>query len=212
MTYFSLRSVSNSNLQELRRTYYGIPFDVKESILNFGSLVDALLTEAWRCNHFYYRLDNGRDLPTHFTPEEWAFAVILADRFCQDPIVRELLKGQSQKVFQRKLTFEFDGQEFTIEGRCKYDSIRCEINIGCDYKTTACATQRSFIESIDFLNYDQAAAWYMDIAEIDRFIIIAISKKTKEIFRFAIQRGDSVYERGRSKYSFWAYRWLQLIF
>jgi hypothetical protein len=51
----------------------------------------------------------------------------------------------------------------------------------------------------------------MDLAKIDTFWIIAISKKNGQIFKHAIKRGDPTYESGRRKYSLWAYRWLLFV-
>lgn len=211
--YFSLPSVSNSELQALRRATNALPnpFEDIQGSLHFGSLVDAMLTESHRCNHFYYTLQD-EPKPITFTPTEWELALWMYKQALKDPIIKEFVNsGSGQHVFSKPLTFNYEGFDYTIEGRCKFDSIKQAISTGVDYKTTACATRKSFIESIEFLNYDQAGAWYMDLAGIDRFWILGISKKTKEVFKFAIQRGDEVYERGRGKYAFWAYRWLMLL-
>lgn len=211
--YFSLPSVSNSELQALRRATNAIPnpFEDIQDSLNFGSLVDAMLTEPHRVNHYHFILeDNGRQIT--FTPTEWELAITMYKQALKDAVIKVFVgSGSGQHVFSRALTFEYDGEQHIIQGRCKFDSIKQSIRTGVDYKTTACATRKSFIESIEFLNYDQASAWYMDLAEIDRFWILGISKKTKEVFKFAMQRGDEIYERGRAKYAFWAYRWLLLL-
>jgi hypothetical protein len=212
MNYFNLPSVSNSDLLALRKAFYSYEevFDPSQ-VYRFGSLVDAMLTEEHRVNHFHFTLEeNGKQIT--FTPGEFEMARAMAKQCKLDPVMKVFIdSGSNQHIFERKLKFYFDGEEHEIEARCKFDSIKIDRGIGCSYKTTACTTRKSFMESIEHFHYDQQEAWYMDIAGIDRDFICAVSKKTKEVFKVAVQRGDELYERGREKYSLWAYRWLLFV-
>jgi hypothetical protein len=116
-----------------------------------------------------------------------------------------------QYVYVRTLVFEYGGQEYSLAAKCKFDLFSKRLATGLDFKTLAVKKYADFIKSIDFFDYDRAAAWYMDIAKINYFWIIGISKPTGQVFKFAIERGDEVYLRGRAKYSIWAYRWKMLI-
>lgn len=212
MNYFALPSVSNSNLIALRKAFYLAEetFDPSQ-VYKFGSLVDAMLTEPNRVNYWYFSLDeDGKQV--YYTPEEFELAKALTKQCMKDPIIVQFVNsGQSQHVIERLMKFTFEGNEYEIMGRCKFDSLLPKIKTGLSYKTTACTTRKAFIQSIEHFHYDQQEAWYMDLAEIDRDWIKAVSKNTKEIFTVAVQRGDELYERGRQKYSLWAYKWLMFV-
>jgi hypothetical protein len=209
--YFSLPEVSNSDLKELRRLYNVAALRDLAKVFGFGSLVDALLTERWKVDFTRCTLnDDGREIS--FASADFALALRLVEYLQADPLIRLFLDTMvGQYIFRRTLKFTYEGDEYQIRGRCKFDLFSRVHRFGLDFKTTACTTLKSFRESIEFLDYDQAAAWYMDLAKIDRFWIIGISKKTGEIFKYAIERGDETYERGRAKYALWAYRWICLI-
>lgn len=212
MTYFALPSVSNSDLIALRKAFYCFEetFDPAE-VFKFGNLVDAMLTEPERVNYFYFTLEEfGKQIS--YNPSDFELAKAMVRNCKADPVIKAFMQsGQGQKVCKELLKFQFDGQDYEIQARCKFDSVRPAISTSVDYKSTGCTTRKSFIESIEHFNYDQQAAWYMDVGKVNRHWIIGISKKTKEIFKFAIERGDETYKCGVSKYSFWAYRWLMFI-
>jgi hypothetical protein len=209
--YFSLPAVSNSDLKELKKAYYAeTPRDLA-AVFAFGNLVDAMLTERVKLDLRGLGLwENGR--LTVFTFEAWQLAKTLAEAIKNDPVVKLLLPTLlPQYVFVKTLSFTYEEQAYQILGRCKFDGYSKRVATGADYKTTACTTLKAFRESIEFFDYDQGAAWYMDLAKIDRFWLIGISKKNGQIFKHAVQRGDETYNRGRAKYSLWAYRWLVLL-
>lgn len=211
--YFQRKEVSNSDLLSLRRAFFGMrdPSEDMAEVFNFGNLVDAMLTEPWRLIDNDYELKDGDGIIT-FQKGDWRLAEAMAMGAKNDPVVRHFIKaGSHQHVFTKSLTFEYDNDPYTIEGRCKFDTINMAISTGADYKTTGCTTRKACLASIDHFSYDQATAWYMDLAGIDRHWLIFISKKTKEVFKFAIERGDETYLRGLNKYSYWAHKWLMLI-
>lgn len=208
--YFLRPEVSNSELLDLRRAYYSVPDQDLEQVYNFGSLVDAMLTEVWRCDSLFRTLKDDDGL-IEYTVAEWMLAAAMAAVCERDPVIQAFIQGgKSQHIFIKRLSFSYDGDEYSIKGRCKFDSIKKAIKTGADYKTTACTTRKACLAAIGYFNYDQQAAWYMDLAGTDRHWLIFISKKTKEVFKFAIERGDAMYEQGKRKYSFWARVWLML--
>lgn len=214
MNYFDLPEVSNSDLTALARACKGVPDnrDELEDIFNFGSLVDAMLTEDHKVGYKTRTLlqDDGSLL--FYTEVIFAQAEKLADNLRKDPLVSQFLRVmKGQYVFVRSLRFIYHDEEYVIRARCKFDGYAKLFKTGLDYKTTACTSQKQFNAAIDFFHWDRQAAFYMDLAGIDRHWIIGISKKNGKVFKFAIQRGDEVYNRGRSKYAFWAYRWLILL-
>lgn len=214
MNYYQRPEVSNSDLTALARQYNAVPDNRAEleDIFNFGSLVDAMLTEDWRVDHFRGQLhEEGGQIIT-YDPDTYAQAVRLADGCKKDPVIAAIIKQMvGQYVFIRSLGFTFEGEDLEIRARCKFDAYGKSLSMGADYKTTSCTSRKQFREAISFFHWDRQAAFYMDLARIERHWIIGVSKKTGEIFKHAIQRGDETYNVGRIKYSFWAYRWKILI-
>jgi len=181
-------------------------------IFNFGSLVDAMLSEEFRINPLTLTLrqDIGPDIV--YASDIFLQADRLADRCKKDPVIAEILKRMiGQYIFIRSLGFTYEGEDLALRARCKFDAYGKALAMGADYKTTACANLKQFREAISFFHWDRQAAFYMDLARIEMFWIIGISKVTGEIFKHAIRRGDAVYLAGRAKYSFWAYRWKLLV-
>ncbi len=214
VSYFDLPEVSNSDLKALGKMIFGIE-DNRESledILNFGSLVDAMLTETWRVTHLTCTLHLETGGVIQFTPEAFLLAKKLSAALKADRVVSMLVDTMiGQYVFAKTIGFKYQGEEFEIRGRCKFDGFNKKFKLGCDYKTTACTSYAQFKNSIDHFDYDQQGAWYMDLAGIDRHWIIGISKKNSQVFKYAIERGDETYLNGVRKYSRLAYLWKLLI-
>jgi hypothetical protein len=214
MNYFDLPEVSASDLGALKRLYYGLP-DNREhlrDIFDFGSLVDAMLTEKHKLDPSTLGLLQDNGFYIYYTREVWLQAERLARNLAEDPLVARMLPlCRGQYIFRRTLNFNYQGDDFQIRARCKFDLYGKTIGTGLDFKTTACKSQKEFVASIEFLDYDKAAAWYMDLARIDRFLIIAAAKKSDKIFKYVIHRDDETHKRGVEKYSLWAYRWKMLI-
>lgn len=206
MKYFSHPAVSNSNLKALAQMYYALRKIDAAAAFRFGLLVDCILTEEWKLTDNQIEDEDGKVVT--YTDQEVSLARRMANTVQSDAVVRLLIQGgEGQRIFIRDLPMMFEGREFVLQVRCKFDWYHAGFNTGVDYKTTACATKKAFQESIEFFDYDQAAAFYMDIAEIDFFWIIGISKKNGQVFKFAIQRGDAVYEEGKRKYLYWCNKW-----
>lgn len=219
VNYFDRPEVSNSDLKALERMFLVKPEQDLTEVFNFGSLVDAMLTEPWRV----LRMSDGVGTPfcqlrletgglITYSSSTYKHASKLSQNLKNDRVVKMMLDTMSgQWVVAREMSFVYEEQEYKIKGRCKFDGYSQKYKIGVDYKTTACSTLKAFRDAIDFFDWDQQGAWYMDLAEIDSHWIIGVSKKTGEVFKHVIQRDDEVYKRGRDKYARWAYRWLMLI-
>lgn len=214
INYYTMSEVSNSDLKSLKKVLYGIGESKAdlEKAYAFGSLVDAMLTEPHRCNHAYRTMIDENFFTVIYDFETWEHAVRLVDGCRKDPLIAQLVKNMiGQYIFKRTLQFEHDGDIYNIKARCKFDGLNKVLKTSVDYKTTACTTRKQFIESIYHFDYDQQGSWYMDIARIDYHWIAGISKKSGEIFKFAMQRGDDTHKGGCAKYQFLAYKWVTLI-
>jgi len=206
--YFAHPSVSNSELKDLRKVYNGMTLDISEALFKkftLGNIVDSYLT------------DKGVRVPG-VTPEQERLAVAIVRFMRTDPVIKifiDHMVGQFQ--FFKLLTAEYEGETFTIKARCKFDGFSKRFKIAVEYKTTSCTTQKSFVESIDFLCYDQGGAWYLDIAytwarcPVERLWIIGVNPSTLQVFKFAMIRGDETHARGVKKYSFWSFKYIKLI-
>jgi len=214
INYFDLPEVSSSDLGALKRTFYGLPDNRAEliKVFNFGSLVDAMLTERYLLYPVVMGLRTLDGQMVYFTLEDWKLAERLAATLAEDPVIRRLLPmAVGQYIFRRTLDFIYEGEVYQIRGKCKFDLYARGIKTGLDFKTTAATTRAQFIESIDFLDYDKQAAYYMDLGRVDQYWIAGISKKNGKIFKVAIERGDATHKAGVAKYTVWARRWVMLI-
>lgn len=207
--YYERGEVSNSDLTELKDLLHPRPqFGDREAAFRFGSLVDALITEPARVN-FYRRTVDGVEYP------EWEFrkAMFLRDSLRReagrDKFLAQVLElADTQTVMVNKgQVFDYGGFYFLLDTRCKWDWFLKGFGFGGDLKTTFASTQQEFEQAIDFFDWDRSRAWYMDIAGSDRDFIYAISKKTGQVFKKFITRGDEIYNRGRDKYLELAFQW-----
>lgn len=205
--YYNLPFVSNSDLGSLRKEIYGIvEIENLDFHYAFGSLVDAMLTEP------QYIIDAAR-ADYDFTSEHLSMADKMVEYCLKDPLIPLMLKKAiGQYVYIRTMDFEHEGFEFKMKCRCKFDLLAKSMKMGLDFKTLNVETYNAFIASIDHFDYDRQAAYYMDLARLERFWIIGISKKNAEIFKLAITRGDKYYNSGRNKYMYWASRYHDMIY
>lgn len=214
MNYYSLAEVSNSDLSALKKKIFGLGESERDltKAYAFGSLVDAMLTEPKRCNYVASTLlDENYNLVV-YDFETWDHAKRLVDVCMRDALVSKLVKNMiGQYVFRRTLNFNYDVDQYHIKARCKFDGYNKMFSVGVDYKTTSCTTRKQFIDTIEHFDYDRQAAWYMDLARIDFHWIIGISKKTGEVYKYAIQRGYDAHRSGVEKYQYLAYKWVTLI-
>lgn len=170
----------------------------------FGSLIDAMLTEQDKIN-YYKRTFNGKRIKK----ELFENAVKMKQSFWRDEFCRELATGaDGQKISIRHgKTYNFNGVEFSMDVRCKWDLWRPDWHWGGDIKSTTATTQSQFEAAARFFNYDRQRAWYMDIEDTERDVLIGISKVNHKVFKIFINRNSEFYQEGEQKYLEMAYRW-----
>lgn len=211
-TYYLRPEVSNSDLGELEK--YFLPREQRgeiEAAYRFGNLIDAMITEPERCDHYSRTVDG-----VPFTKEEWELAYKMLKSFRADETCAAFLKlSEGQAVKSVTMDFNHNGVEFQLLVRCKFDLWMERMQHGADIKSTTATTQKQFEASIAYFNYDRQRAFYMDIAQAlgyrcDRDMLIGISKVNQKIFKLPIKRGDEIYRRGRQKVDEVAFRWWSL--
>lgn len=211
-TYYNRTEVSNSDLTELKNMLYPkLQYGDKEKIFAFGSLVDALVTEPARVNHFQLTVDDVK-----YTEDDFRLAMEMRKSLVRESRRDEFLAyvlshSDTQKSMVLEREFEYFGLTYTLPTRCKWDWWLPGAGFGGDLKTTFAVSQSQFDEAVDFFDWDRSRAWYMDIARSERDFIYAVSKKNCKVFKKFIERGDRIYSRGREKYDELAFKYYLFI-
>lgn len=196
-TYFQRSEVSNSDLSELNKYLMNKEqlYDIEQAY-RFGNLIDAMITEPHRCDHLNFRVDEEQ-----FNFHEWGTAKKMLQAFRADPFCMNLLsQSTGQNVKDKYMPMEYEGFNFVLPVRCKYDLWMELMKWGSDIKSTAATTQKQFEAAIQYFDYDRQRAFYMDISGADKDMLIGISKINFKIFKVPITRESDLYKKGREKY------------
>lgn len=205
--YFNRPEVSNSDLSWLKEFYQPEKYLVdKEKAYKFGTLIDAILTEPHKVDFFQYTVDG-----VQYTREDFEIANLMKKSFFKDDLCKHLLEvSDTQTVMIQPRSFFYDGVEFSLKTRCKWDLWSGRLKYGGDIKSTTATTQKQFEEAVRYFDYDRQRAWYMDIAGSDKDVLIGISKKNFKVFKVPVRRGDELFNEGVKKYSELAFKWWSL--
>lgn len=207
-SYYLRSEVSNSDLSAL-----DLLFSTKEyqrdatEAYRFGSLLDATITECERVNYFKRTLDGEQ-----YNKEEFDLVAKMKKSFFRDPLCRLMAeKADMQKVSVRKgFKIEYRGFEFELDVRAKWDLWIAKNAVNGDIKSTTATTQDQFIAACLYFKYFKQRAWYMNIEETDRDILIGISKVNHHVFKVPVVRGDKNFLIGQEQYQQQAFRYWQL--
>lgn len=208
--YFSLKEyVSNSDLTALQFAIGERPeiLGDKQAIYNFGSLIDAMITEPELVVPEHNAIVNADGELISFDPAIYSKAMRMREDAMENSGLSLLLKNMSFQEIVKKKKFLIDSPTglFSLPVRIKMDGCNRPIRTGWDLKTTAAKNQAAFRESLSFFEYDRQCAWYMDIAGLDRFWFTGIGKEPLRtgkhpIFMHAVERGDEFHQSGVKKY------------
>lgn len=207
-TYYDRPEVSNSDLSAL-----DLLFSTKEyqrdatEAYRFGSLLDACITESHRVNYFKRTLDGEQ-----YSKEEFDLVAKMKKSFFRDPLCKMMAeKADMQKVSVRHgFKIEYRGFEFELDVRAKWDIWIGKDSVNGDIKSTTATTQDQFVAAISYFKYWKQRAFYMDIEDTDRDILIGISKVNYKVFKVPIVRGDKNFLIGQEQYRQQAFRYWQL--
>jgi hypothetical protein len=184
--YFAYDAISNSKLNEVDLNDGKFKIPTSQGALGFGSLVDAILTQ---------RQDVDSSHP------EFSKASKMVELFLKDPECRGIYENAYKQVMHTSTVTGFH-QEQHVEGFCKclYDFDLSDRS-GWDLKTGSYSGQDGFLKLIDTFNWDQQAAFYMDVSGKQMHGIMALSKLAlRPPNKVVIKKGDPLYMRGRAKY------------
>lgn len=207
--YYTRPEVSNSDLTELKNLLHPrLQFGDKEAAFRFGTLVDAIITEPLRVNHYALTVDDVQYTEDEFRHAQDMHQALLSEARTDYFLAHVLAVAQTQRfMVNRQQHFEYGGFPFTLDTRCKWDWWIPVAHFGGDLKTTFASTQKQFEDAIDFFDWDRSRAWYMDIVQSDHDFIYAISKKNNRVFKKLITRDGPIYRRGREKYEELAFQY-----
>lgn len=197
--YFNRPEVSNSDLTEIKKLWMPEEMLIDyEEAFKFGSLIDAMITEPHRLDYFVFTLDNI----VQYTQEDFWKAEQMKKAFYKDPFCALMAKQCTfQKVsIKQKFCIEYDGVQFCLDARAKWDLFCEAFDLGGDIKSTTATTQKQCEEAVRYFDYDRSRAWYMDIENRSNDIIIFISKVNFRVFKVPVKRGGDLYSQGKSKY------------
>jgi hypothetical protein len=212
-TYFDRGEVSNSDIGALfKEMCGGEQLQNVEAAYRFGNLVDARITEPEKVNMFNHTV-LAQDGVTwvQYTKEEFDIATEMKKSAMRDPFVAAMIKdSEMQKVMNRVMDIEYLGINFSLPVRNKWDLWLPKMGWGGDIKSTAATTQKQFEDALEYFDYNRQRAWYMDIANAPKDVLIGISKKNFKVFKVFIKRGDERYERGKARYQELSFKWWSL--
>ena len=201
--YYSRKEVSNSDLSWLKQQLWPRQVIDPTQAYKFGSLIDAMITEPERVNYYKYTVGD-----VMYTKEQFDLAVMMKKAVYKDPQLMSLISvSNGQEEMSRDMEINYGGLFFFLSVRCKWDLWAGAWGWGGDIKSTTAKTQKEFEAAAIHFNYDRQRAWYMDIAQTDRDVLIGISKANQKIFKIFINKGDEFYSSGKEKYTELAFRW-----
>lgn len=209
MNYYSHPYVSNSDLTRILKEIKGLTQEYVDAY-RIGSLVDAMITEPERVDHFRRVL---LDTNYSYTQVEIDQCRRMKDAFMADAFCQELLKmcdGQAE-MYDEDTPFLWNGLSFTLNTKRKYDLWAKLLNWGGDIKSTIATTQAQFEAAAKHFDYDRQRYWYMHPRKVEKDVLIGISKVNFKIFKVFIQAGDPFYLSGERKanelaFKYWATR------
>jgi hypothetical protein len=192
-SYFNHEFVSNSDLKRVVNKYVkGIdePENL-EDIFKLGTLIHAILLEPHLADK---------------THPQYELAKAMAATIFKDPLCRNFLLIRD---FKREREFYTDTcnpafeVQYGLKGRIKVDGDSELMSTVMEYKGLAVTTEKAFLEAIDRFDYDQGAAYYLEVCQRKRILIPAPSKKDpKKLFKILVDRDHPIYKRGLEKMNY----------
>ena len=210
INYRSFPAVSNSDLTWLEK--YWMPedrwVDLEKAFAN-GTLIDCMITEPERVNYFKLKVEGEK---YNYSKEEFDRAKEMKKVFYNDTFCATFVQNCNKQHISYNPDFKikYDGVEFSLPAKCKWDLFRPDIDLGGDIKSTACTTQKQVEEALRYFCYDRSRAWYMDLEKRNNDILIFISKVNFKIFKIHIKRDSDIFREGKAKYQELAFKYWSL--
>ena len=184
----ALPGLSNTDLSMLKTRLLGQLRNPNPAALAYGTAFHAATLEPAT----YQRTD---ERGIRWTELEQLARQVRRQRYCRDLLYRgtpelthtavHLETGLSVKVRPDLLVRSPAGRRLTL----------------LDFKTTSCRDEAQFLATIEQYDYDRQAAFYLDVLQADRFLIVGVQKKAPHaIWVFDLATAPLLLEQGRRKY------------
>jgi len=198
--YFASDYISNSDLKRVKK-YWDPSFKEPENleeIFDLGTLIHACLLEP-----AIAKVILQRRLAAAVTSEE-------RDKILDDynlaqqmaaTMKRDKLCGPLMTYHDFSAEHEFYRQSVHgVKARCKVDGRSKSLAFVLEYKGLSVSSEKAFDDAIINFDYDQGAAWYLDVTRYRRCLIAAVSKKDpRKIFKRLVDRDHPIYRTGEEK-------------
>lgn len=208
--YRSFPAVSNSDLSWLEEYWMPekVKIDLRKAYAN-GTLIDAMITEPHKVNFFKLSVEGES---YQYSTDEFEAAKEMKKAFYKDAFCSQMVKQCNFQhiTYKPEFLINYEGFEFTLPSKCKWDLFCPGFDMSGDIKSTTCTTQKQVEEVVRHFNYDRSRAWYMDLEKRNNDILIFISKVNFKIFKVPVKRGSSIFNEGKKKYQELSFKWWYL--
>jgi hypothetical protein len=210
MDYYAHPFVSNSKLSALKHELSNQDARDYQAALDFGILFHAVLLEPHTVDLIRRRVV-GRDF--EYSAEDLYTVRKMRDSFMKDPFCAQMWHACDKEVemYTPGASFEFEGIEFTLDIKCKYDLFNSMVGWGADPKTTTATSQSGFEAAITQFDYDRSRVFYAANSGASQDCILGVSKVAPyKVFKVFMKRGDALWKSGERKCAELAYKWWAL--
>jgi hypothetical protein len=190
MSYFQHHYASNSDVKKLIDRHNGkVEMEGIKEVYEFGTEFHSGILER-------HKMRDGV-----ITDTQTQLIRTMSDTFWKDEMCRNIMLMQD---FRREHEF-YRVNRMGFEGvRCKCDGESASLRVILELKGLSVTTQKQFIDSVEYLKYDQGAGWYINTAsgyvQYRAKLIVGISKKQPDrLFKLLIDRDHQLYKQGMWK-------------
>jgi hypothetical protein len=186
--YFNHNYTSNSDLKALAYKVAG-----KEKPENIQDIYD-LGTEL------HYNITEPHKMTLLPGTEKYELAMEMRKTFFKDDLCRNFIMSHD---FRREHEF-YRVLRNGVNARCKTDGDSKGLKTIFEFKGLSVTTQKGFEDAIVNFDYDQGAAWYLDVCsgfvQYKQVLMVGISKKQPDrLFKLLVDRNHLYYKTGSEK-------------
>ncbi|SDY86719.1 PD-(D/E)XK nuclease-like domain-containing protein [Hymenobacter psychrophilus] len=185
----ALPHVSNTDLSTLKAELLGQPRRANPQAFVFGTAFHEAVLEPARYSP-----------PPTLAPAQRRLldtlaAAVRRHRYCRDLLYR------GTPELTHTATHEATGLTVKIRPDLLLTTPRLGRRVLVDFKTTSCPDYTHFLATVEQYDYDRQAAFYADVLQAERFLIIGVQKKApNEIWLVELSADADTMAQGRKKY------------
>lgn len=180
--YYTIKRISNSDLQIAKHLIMGTPLCRPKAAFHFGRILHEAILEPERFNFSNYKGVNRKLF----------YRCMEAVRQSKECL--SLIAGSREQ--------EVYWTDFYTKVACKSKLDIYKKGMVIDIKTTRARTQQEFEECIIKYEYDRQIAFYADSVSAGQVVLIGISKTASKLFYFKTHSNSEFITMGRAKYRY----------